>query len=390
MPTMPPSPQPPDPARNNAGSARGNQSPYESPSAGEPAREIEMPAWIEQAIEQSQSRAARPESTGRSPVTGGPNVPPGTAGASGASKAAMTPPQASAGGPPPKPGAPPQTPAPSTPARPAAPPPAPAPPGTPSGAGGPAATPPGRIAPHPSAPGTAPAKPTYISSRLREKIMEAEDTVEKEAQPMRPLLIGGGIVLVLVVFGLLAWSMGMFGGKPEPKRPATPGATAPATEPATGTTAETPPTTPPGGGATQPGSTTPGTTTPGATATTPAATPAATTPPAATAAKPAAPAATAPKPAATAPAAAAPAVKRIYGLAIGTFLDETRAKEKADQIGAATGLPGRVMTVKEGGTDVYRAVVGRFDSKGAAEGAAVDVISKGATEARVVQVGTEK
>lgn len=397
MPTMPSTPQTPDPSRASAGTGL-NQSPTDSPSSGGP-REIQMPAWLDQAIEQSQRG---PGATMR-PTTAGPN-PPNNAGSP------QRPTQPPAGGPPKPPLTTPQTPASAVPNRPAAPPaagtqpssPSPATVGgpnpsrisetpTPAAGGGPTtAPPPGRIAPHPSAPGAASARP-YISSRLREKIMEADSTVEKEPQPMRPLLIGGGIVLVLVVAGLLAWSMGLFGGGAPESKPQVPGANAPAQQPASGPTAATPPattpaTTPPAGGAPA-GGTTAGSTAPGGT-TPPAATqptsPA--TPPATTAAKP-----PAPKPAATTAAApAAPAVKRIYGLAIGTFMDETRAKEKADQIGGAAGLPATVMTVKEGGTDVYRAVVGRFDSRSAAEGAAANVISKGASEARVVQVGTEK
>jgi hypothetical protein len=88
------------------------------------------------------------------------------------------------------------------------------------------------------------------------------------------------------------------------------------------------------------------------------------------------------------PAAIPPSPKRSFGVIVGTFLDEDRAKQEGARIGAAAHLPSSTLTVQEGGTSVYRVVVGRFDTNLAAETAASNLITKGlANEARIVILG---
>ncbi|HUK64910.1 MAG TPA: SPOR domain-containing protein, partial [Dongiaceae bacterium] len=93
-----------------------------------------------------------------------------------------------------------------------------------------------------------------------------------------------------------------------------------------------------------------------------------------------------PKPAAK-PAAAKP--KKMYGIVVGTYFDESRAADVASKAGAPLGLPTRTVPVTEDGAAMYQAVVGRFEDRARAESAASRLSSAGKVgEARVVALGT--
>jgi cell division septation protein DedD len=215
---------------------------------------------------------------------------------------------------------------------------------------------PARIAPNPGTP--------YISSRLREKIMDTDEEKTTGGGGATNLVVIGGAVLLVGFGAYMLFASGIMGGKkPAPAVAPTPEpvATAPATTDSAATAAADT----------------------AAKAAAPTPTPKPSTPPA-TAAKPEKPPAS--KPAADA-APAAPATPKTYGVAIGSYLDETRAKEVSDKIAADASLPAQVVTAQEGGTTVYKVVVGRFDSRSAAENAGTDLIIKGlAKEARVQTV----
>jgi cell division septation protein DedD len=102
---------------------------------------------------------------------------------------------------------------------------------------------------------------------------------------------------------------------------------------------------------------------------------------AATPPKPAAPkpsggaTASTPAPAATPTPAAAPAKpaeKVPFGLDVGTFLDEDRAKSELEKLSAATGLKGSVITRDE----VFHVVLGSFPSRAAADKRAEALVGK--------------
>jgi type II secretory pathway predicted ATPase ExeA len=305
----------------------------QDPKPADDKPEIQMPAWIDDAIVQSQARntqeseaakaepvvasSARPPDN-RPPGTPNPNVTPNDQETKSSSDA---------------PGASPRTPL------------------------RPETAAPARIAPNPGTP--------YISSRLREKIMDSDEEKKTGGGATNLVVIGGAVLLVgLGAYMLMA--SGILGGK-KPAPAATHSPEPAATAPATTDTAATAAADTAAKAATQ----------------TPTPTPS--TPPP-TAAKPATPPASKP-PTETAAAPAAPATPRTYGIAIGSYLDETRAKEISDQVAAAASLPAQVVTAQEGGTTVYKVVVGKFDSRSAAENAGTDLIVKGlAKEARVQTV----
>ena len=96
-------------------------------------------------------------------------------------------------------------------------------------------------------------------------------------------------------------------------------------------------------------------------------------------AKPAAPkssagaSASTPAPAETPAAAPAkPAEKGPFGLDVGTFLDEDRAKSELEKLSAATGLKGSVITRDE----VFHVVLGSFPSRAAADKRAEALVGK--------------
>jgi cell division protein FtsN len=77
-----------------------------------------------------------------------------------------------------------------------------------------------------------------------------------------------------------------------------------------------------------------------------------------------------------------------YGVVVRTYLARERAEQERTRLAGASGLPSRVLAVSEGGTEVYRVVLGLWESRPAAERAASDLIGSGlVNEARVVSMG---
>lgn len=126
----------------------------------------------------------------------------------------------------------------------------------------------------------------------------------------------------------------------------------------------------------------------------PDATPVTSQPAAASAASTGAPAVTAkPAAAAASPASAAPkpASSAIYGIAAGNYLDENRAGEESARLADLTGLPGRVVRYDDGGTAMYRVVIGNFADEASAERAADRLLARpGVREARVIVLARGK
>ena len=84
--------------------------------------------------------------------------------------------------------------------------------------------------------------------------------------------------------------------------------------------------------------------------------------------------------------AEAPSSSR-FGIAVGTFLSEDRAKEEQDKLKTATGLESRIVTVQDAGESSYRVVLGSFASRAAAERKAAELSGAGTVrEARVVPI----
>jgi hypothetical protein len=77
-----------------------------------------------------------------------------------------------------------------------------------------------------------------------------------------------------------------------------------------------------------------------------------------------------------------------WGIVVRTFLVEGRARDESARLAAASGLPGRVLIVREGGTEVYRLVLGAWDDRASADRGASELLRKGLVdEARVVTIG---
>jgi cell division septation protein DedD len=70
---------------------------------------------------------------------------------------------------------------------------------------------------------------------------------------------------------------------------------------------------------------------------------------------------------ASAPAAPPAPATDGFGIAIGTFMSEERAGSERDRVGGVTGLAGIVAPKDDGGTTVYRVILGKFGNRGAAE-----------------------
>ena len=68
--------------------------------------------------------------------------------------------------------------------------------------------------------------------------------------------------------------------------------------------------------------------------------------------------------------AAAPTELRVYGIAVGTYLDEDRANTERARLSDATDLMGRVTAYKDAGTTMYRIVLGNFSDMATAEASA--------------------
>jgi Flp pilus assembly protein TadG len=114
------------------------------------------------------------------------------------------------------------------------------------------------------------------------------------------------------------------------------------------------------------------------------------TTPAATTATKTTPAGGSTKPAATAPAAATPAAPKApptdgVGIAVGEYMMEDRANAEKDKLSATTGLAGKVVPINDGGTTMYRVILGKWSSRAAAEARAAALIDSSVVhEAKVV------
>ncbi len=212
----------------------------------------------------------------------------------------------------------------------------------------------------------------HLPPSIREKL-EAADAEERARKrgPSPVLLTVGAIVVAAVVVGFLL--MQRFGGShanaaDTPAKPATESVSPAASTPPSAT----------------PEPATPTITAPLDTATAkPAPQPAAVTPPA--------PAATKPAAASTPPVAAAtpaPQDSIAWGIVVAQYMNEDRAKAERDRLTAATQLPGRLLTYRDSGVQMYRLVLGKFRSESAAETRAGALLSTGAVEqASVVSLG---
>ena len=79
------------------------------------------------------------------------------------------------------------------------------------------------------------------------------------------------------------------------------------------------------------------------------------------------------------------ASSEVFGIAVGSYLDEERARLESNKIEAAIGIGARMRQVTVDSTSRYEVVVGAFDNKAAAERTASDLINRGLVEeARVV------
>jgi type II secretory pathway predicted ATPase ExeA len=76
-----------------------------------------------------------------------------------------------------------------------------------------------------------------------------------------------------------------------------------------------------------------------------------------------------------------------YTVAVGTYLNEARAIEEQAKLGESSPLGARIATIEEGSVPMFRVLMGSFPTRGAAERAASELISRGLVdEARVVAV----
>lgn len=231
----------------------------------------------------------------------------------------------------------------------------------------------------PEAPKPAPASSPYISSKLREKLMEGDD---KEWTPSSSSPLPG-IIGTIVIVGILAVTFMWWQSstkKQEAAKAAAEAAAARADSIVTAARAESIATVARADSAARAdsllahGGKRPK---PAATASAPAAK---STP---SAAKPATSAGTPGTPAAPAAPKAPPSDG--FGIAVGQFMLEDRANSEKDKLAASTGLAGKVVPVDDGGTTVYRVILGKWSSRGPAEKKATDLIdSSYVHEARVV------
>ena len=223
-----------------------------------------------------------------------------------------------------------------------------------------------------------PQETAWISPRLREKLMEAESHEPKRSSPLpgilfAALLIGGGIL------GFVVYRSNAAKHKAEELQRARAAADSAAAAAAAAARADSmrlaaadtsasrstakparaaaaPGASKPAGGA-APHTATASASGSGATSTT----------------KPAATSGAATGAAAPAPAAA----KGPYGIDVGSFLFEERAKAEQERLAGATGLAGRVVTKTTDGESSYHAVLGSFETRGAAQKKAESLVAKG-------------
>jgi general secretion pathway protein A len=75
----------------------------------------------------------------------------------------------------------------------------------------------------------------------------------------------------------------------------------------------------------------------------------------------------------------------LFGIAVGSYLDEGRANAERTSLTESTRLPSRIVTVAEDSVSFYRVVMGSFENRVSAERAASDLIRRGlVNEARVI------
>jgi cell division protein FtsN len=267
--------------------------------------------------------------------------------------------------------------------RPATPPPAPT---TPTLEDAEAAQPvrrrPERIAPHPSHPVEAGVgsgigeDATQLSPRLRAKL--AGSNVERPPKRgLNPMMIAVGSLTVVAVLAFVVFLVGPWS---RPKAPSQAPAASQPTVPETTPTAtnEVPSAGAPQASAPQPSS-------PPVASSAPAARPTpgparSTSPPPSTVATTARTAATTPISSPVKPAAPV----RTFGIVVATYINEDRATTEREKLGQSTGLPTRISTAQEDGSEVYRVVVGSFGDRRRAEQAASDLVARGLiNEARI-------
>jgi len=196
---------------------------------------------------------------------------------------------------------------------------------------------------------------SHLPARLRERI-EAEIAREEQQRGATPWLMGAAVVAALAIALVLAQR---FGAIDVPLLRAVAGAPRAESLPADSLV---------------------GAVTPDTMAAVPVApeTTRVVTPPAA---RPAAVAAT-PAPVRATPR---PDTTRVYGLAIGAFLDEARAGEERARMADATKMPVRIVPYRDAGVTMYRLMLGNWPSEADAESGASDLMSRGlVTEARVM------
>jgi cell division protein FtsN len=94
----------------------------------------------------------------------------------------------------------------------------------------------------------------------------------------------------------------------------------------------------------------------------------------------------APPRSATPPVVKKPAVASdLFGIAVGTYLNEAHAIAERTSLTESTRLPSRVVTVAEDSVSMYRVVMGSFENRVSAERTASDLIRRGlVNEARVI------
>ncbi len=90
---------------------------------------------------------------------------------------------------------------------------------------------------------------------------------------------------------------------------------------------------------------------------------------------------------ATPPEPPKPALNNVYGIAVGDYLEQDRAGQESARLADLTGLPGRVVRHFDGGTSMFRVVLGNFDDEPSAEHAADRLLLQpGVREARVIVI----
>jgi len=200
-----------------------------------------------------------------------------------------------------------------------------------------------------------------LPPRLREKMAQQEES-PRESSPVLPRILIAAVLLLIVVAGAVL-AQRMFFAPRDTERAG--GTTAPVTGEAGDASAEA---------------------TPAVTDSKPDAALSAERP---QATPPESGGADRPEPAATTPTEAPPAEAAppppTFVLAVGTYLNETRAKEEQSRLSASTPYEVTITTVREDNAAMYRVTLRSFPSRDAAERAASDLISRGQVdEARVL------